>query len=100
MTQAFLAFSWYTNVGKMLSIKATPEPLDVLNSLRVLAMAHVVFAHTFLFAVMMRPVRNVDAFLDAFEQPSIFLLYSGYYAVDTFFWMSGLLAGYLMLGAM
>ena len=63
-------------------------------------MAHVVFSHTFLFVVFMRPVRNVDAFLDAFENPSIILLYSGYYAVDVFFWMSGLLAGYLMLGAM
>ena len=72
----------------------------MLNGLRVLAMAHVVFSHAFLFAVMMQPLRNIDDFIDAFEHPSIILLYSGYYAVDTFFWMSGLLAGYIMLGAM
>lgn len=84
----------------MITTKATPEPLDVLNSIRFLAMAHVVFSHAFLFAVFMIPIRNLDDFLDAFEHPSIILLYSGYYAVDVFFWMSGLLAGYLMLETM
>jgi len=48
----------------------------------------------------MMPMQNFDALIDIFESPSLAFVYGGLYAVDTFFWMSGFLMGYLMVSEM
>jgi hypothetical protein len=46
----FLAFSVYTNGGKMLSMRQATGSLGCLNGIRVISISWVILGHSFLFA--------------------------------------------------
>ncbi|CAK9300396.1 unnamed protein product [Gordionus sp. m RMFG-2023] len=64
---------------------------DVIYGIRGLSMLHVVYAHTYLFSSFI--TMNIGEILGPrmLEDPTIIFLYSGFFAVDTFFFLSGYL---------
>jgi peptidoglycan/LPS O-acetylase OafA/YrhL len=64
---------------------------------RVLSIVWLIYGHVIEVALFNRPLQNYDGPIRSSQTPSVALMYGGYYAVDTFFWMTGILTGYLML---
>ena len=69
---------------------------DVLNGLRVMAMGHVVLAHSFFF-FMEGSNSNLEDYPGIIKGKWFFIITFGTYAVDTFFLLSGFLASYILL---
>ncbi|OMJ95593.1 hypothetical protein SteCoe_1019 [Stentor coeruleus] len=93
-----LCFSLYSNATKLFAIKdeKKKEPLDCLNFIRVVSICWVVFGHTHLYRLNNSVVLNVDKVPLQLTHFYFTTVYSGPYSVDTFFWLSGVLQGYLM----
>ena len=87
----------YTNAHKMFGLKDYAEPLDIFKGVRVLAMCNIMLGHFMQWGLRILPLRNFNRVYWTFTDPSVALIYAGFYAVDTFFWMTGTLTGYLML---
>lgn len=81
----------------MFTVKKVVEPLDALNGVRVMAMCNIILGHFLLYTMMLRPLKNFDGITRQFEDPGIAIIYAGFNAVDTFFWMTGVLTGYMLL---
>jgi peptidoglycan/LPS O-acetylase OafA/YrhL len=98
-----ICFSAYTNVKKIFSPQAVDalgkkDPLDCLHGVRVMSMGWVCIGHMIIIGFFLRPIRNYDEVVNMFEGASLAIVYGGYFAVDTFFWITGVLTGLLMLG--
>jgi peptidoglycan/LPS O-acetylase OafA/YrhL len=65
--------------------------------IRVCSMGWVILGHTLSFGLLIRPLTNYNGLYDTFENPATALAYGGFYAVDSFFWIAGLLSSSLML---
>lgn len=87
----------YSNANKIFTRKDKAEPLDILNGVRVMAMCNVILGHQMQFRMGMSPSANINGLYREFEDPALGFVYAGFYAVDTFFWMTGTLTGYLLL---
>ena len=93
---AFYSFNPINNVKKLFTVsKRGDQSLAVLNGVRVLSIGWVVIGHSFNFTLLTPTVNFIN----------ITLLYKGFlfglipaamYAVDTFFFLSGLLTCYLL----
>lgn len=93
--EPLMAFSAARNTGKLL----TPPPVtntSALNGIRVLSMLWVIMGHTWFFTMML-PLLNFSSVATATETLRFQLLYGGFFAVDSFFVMSGFLVAYLLL---
>ena len=94
-------FSLYTNTKKLFLSRSAEKTgnvstLECLNGVRVLSMTWVVGGHVWAF-------RAASAFINYEEVQRViarwwvFLAYGAFFAVDSFFWLSGLLMSYLTL---
>ena len=94
-----LCFSFYSNFGKLFSSRSgsSADPLESLNAVRVMAMGWVILGHVTVEKLAGLPVANPDGFNHVLQLPSFALIYGAYYAVDAFFWMSGLLMAFLFI---
>lgn len=93
-----IALSIYGNIKKLFSTEGFDKrnPLNCLNAIKVLSIAWVCFGHTELYRAQISVVLNVDD-LDLYTKHVYFaLVYGGQMAVDSFFWVSGLLQGVVM----
>lgn len=97
----FLCFSLMENAKKLICGRNTDadQNLACLNGIRVLSMGWVILCHTFLY-LMQSPLNNPLEPLNLFKIVSFSIITSGPYVVDIFFWMTGFLGVYLMLGTM
>jgi peptidoglycan/LPS O-acetylase OafA/YrhL len=93
-----MCFSLYTNATKLFAVKdeKKKEPLDCLNFIRVVSICWVIFGHTHLYRLDSSVVLNVDKVPILLRHFNFTTVLSGPYSVDTFFWLSGVLQGYLM----
>ncbi|XP_042912013.1 nose resistant to fluoxetine protein 6-like [Parasteatoda tepidariorum] len=91
--QYLLAFSLYTNTPKIFSVKER-DNIACLHGLRFLSMALIIFGHSFSFAGSVLYVRNPGMASDAPKDFVNQIFANGTFAVDTFFFMSGLLVCY------
>lgn len=98
LIRILLCFSLYTNFNKLFAVKpeSKKDPLDCLNAVRVLSICWVVFGHMQLFRAQESVVINIDTVPDFFSHFAFTIVNSAPYSVDTFFWLSGFLQGYLM----
>lgn len=94
--KAFLAFSPARNMRKMFfSPPQKDRDLDVLNGVRVLAMAWVVLGHAYFSAITV-PASNMGSLGTIMEGWFFPIVPGGLFAVDIFFFLSAFLATYLM----
>jgi peptidoglycan/LPS O-acetylase OafA/YrhL len=92
-------FSLYNNVKKLFTSRSADTSsatagLEVLNGVRVLSICWVILGHCFAFRGG-SPLVNVDGFPRIGKQVWTAIGYGGFYAVDSFFWLSGFLMCYL-----
>lgn len=96
-------FSIYTNLPKLFSSRASEkvgqrsDPLDILNGVRVMSMGWVILGHVYVFRLELGLMKNVDDLTDVFKQVKTCIIYGGFWAVDSFFWLSGLLMSFLLM---
>ena len=100
--KALLCFSVYTNFKKLVTSRSSEKTgeknrLDLLNGVRVMSLCWVIMGHTFLMRNLFFPVYNYYDIADYFGYKKTALVYGGFYAVDTFFWISGLLMAYFFV---
>jgi peptidoglycan/LPS O-acetylase OafA/YrhL len=97
-----LSFSVISNGQKLLTSRAQErlgkkDTLEVLNSVRVLSLGWVILWHNTSNYFDFSALSNFTDYLDQFTKPSYILNYTATYAVDSFFWLSGLLMSYLFI---
>lgn len=98
LLQYLMCFSLYTNILKIFATKEEKkkDPLDCLNAVRVLSISWVCLAHTEILRGTDSVVLNIDTARIFFRHFESIIVNNGPFAVDSFFWLSGFLQGYLM----
>ncbi|XP_019618975.1 PREDICTED: nose resistant to fluoxetine protein 6-like [Branchiostoma belcheri] len=95
--RVLLCFSLYTNIGKLLSTKQAPGSITCLHGIRFISLTWVILAHTYGFA---RNRSHFDNPIEPFEIVKTFTfqaINNSFIAVDSFFFLSGLLMSYVLL---
>ena len=99
-----LCFSLKVNGKVLLSASrernGKKDPLEVLNAVRVMSLGWVLLGHVCLVIVKKTIISNYSEVMDvliSFEYTFVFALY---YAVNTFFWLSGFLMCFLLLSSL
>lgn len=92
-------FSLYSNVPKLFALKSRSEldPLDTLHALRVLSILWILYGHVCQFRLTVNPLKNYYEVYDKMKEWRYAWVYGAEFAVDVFFWMSGLLMAFLFL---
>jgi peptidoglycan/LPS O-acetylase OafA/YrhL len=72
--------------------------LEILNGVRVLSMLWVILGHTYFYGLA-TALGNPLIALEFFKSFTFNMVLSGPYAVDIFFWLSGFLGVYILLGS-
>ena len=95
----FKSFYLIENTSKLLFARSKDgdKNLEILNGIRVLSMFWVILGHTYFYA-MQSALANPLIPLTLFRMFSFNLVSAGPYAVDIFFWLSGFLGVYILLG--
>ena len=96
------AFSLLKTVPTLLATKQAPGVITNLNGLRVISMFWVILGHTFFWIFSSNTVRidNLPAMLGIARRFSFQAVGSAFFAVDSFFFLSGVLVAYLTLRQM
>ncbi len=93
------AFSLLKVVPQILSMKQPPSAITSINGLRVITMFWVILAHTH-FLALETDLDNITHLISTMSRFSFQPLCNAFFAVDTFFVMSGLLVTYLSMRQM
>lgn len=92
----FLSWSPALNAEKLFTVKPSgDQTLNSLNGVRVLSICWVIVGHGFGF-VFLSPVTNGTTSMDIVKEPLFGIIPGGVFAVDSFFFLSGLLSFYLL----
>ena len=93
------AFSIFKNVEIILSTKQPPSAITSLNGIRVISMFWVILGHTFLWCLSVTS-NPLYIFFRVAPRFSAQVITSGFFSVDSFFFLSGALVAYLTLREM
>ena len=95
------AFSIVKNLNIILSTKQPPTAITSLNGIRVLSMGWVILAHTHYWALITGVLKNPVYILGHTTHRFSFQpITNGFFSVDSFFFLSGVLVAYLTLREM
>ncbi len=95
------AFSLYKNLGTIFSTKQTSAAITCLNGIRVLSILWVIVCHNFVWIFQFTGSDNtLDLFQNIVKRFSFQAISNGFFSVDSFFFLSGLLVSYLTLRQM
>jgi len=96
----FTSFYLLENTSKLFFARSKDgdKNLEILNGVRVLSMAWVILGHTYYYA-MRTALHNPLVPLDLLKSFTFNIVSSGPYSVDIFFWLSGFLGVYILLGS-
>ena len=89
-------FSLFKVLPQILSMKQPPSAITSVNGLRVISMFWVILGHTHLFSLI-TGVDNPTHLKSTLSRFSFQAIGNGFFAVDTFFLLSGLLVAYLSM---
>ena len=98
--QILLSFSIATNGKSLLTTRAQEgkvDTLELMSGIRVLSIIWVVYGHVCINLMGVTAISNFDSAMHMLEEPIFVLGYGAFYAVDSFFWMSGLLMAYFFV---
>lgn len=95
LLQIILCFSLYTNLRKLFTINKGGDQLDCLHCIRFMSMSWVVLGHTFAFLISF--AENPATLFKWDQRFSFMIVNGGFFSVDSFFFMSGLLNSYLFM---
>lgn len=95
-------FSLISNVKRIVISRSQTrlgqkDELELLNAVRVFSIGWVILGHTYINYAFFVPCVNYTELSKIFSKKEYIVIYGGFYAVDTFFWLSGLLMTYLFL---
>ena len=93
------AFSLFKVLPQILSMKQPPSAITSINGLRVITMFWVILAHTH-FLALETGLDNITRLISTMSRFSFQPVCNAFFAVDTFFVMSGLLVTYLSMRQM
>ncbi|XP_002133659.2 O-acyltransferase like protein-like [Drosophila pseudoobscura] len=99
VVKAFSARANCRTLFQIVDTKSNPNVIACLHGMRCLSFVWVVFGHVYLVAVM-GPVMNYVDFPTWYQTVFSMLIKQGVYAVDTFFFLSGLLLVLIALRTM
>ena len=93
------AFSLYKNVPMILSTRQPPSAITSMNGVRVISMFWVIMCHVYTLAGVMFPeIRNLSyVFVSVLPRFASQVIINGFFSVDSFFLLSGVLVSYLTL---
>lgn len=94
LQKVLCCFSFTNNFKKLVST-TDENTLRSLNGIWVLAMTLVVIGHSY-SSCLISAAHNLLFFMDLFWAPLIAIIVNGTFAVDTFFFLSGLLTFYVL----
>uniref|UniRef100_A0A1X7VDC1 Nose resistant-to-fluoxetine protein N-terminal domain-containing protein n=1 Tax=Amphimedon queenslandica TaxID=400682 RepID=A0A1X7VDC1_AMPQE len=96
LKECLLGFSLYKNVPVVLSTYQPPAAITNLNGMRVISMFWVILGHTYYFLLVFGGFKDfsvvTEHFMPRFTAQSIL---NAFFAVDSFFFISGFLVAYL-----
>ena len=96
-----LAFSIIKNLEMILSTKQPPAAITCINGIRVISMFWVILAHTLYWQLISNVLKNVAYSIEHYPpQFSFQPIVNGFFSVDSFFFLSGVLVAYLTLREM
>lgn len=93
--ECFMCFSFKKNWDSMFE-RQFDDSTKVLDGARALSILWIIFGHVFLIRFL-DVISNYEDIPTLFESPIVSVGYSTTLAVDTFFWLSGFLLGYLTI---
>ena len=105
-TQGFykflLGFSVLSNGKRLMTVRGPnkngeKDPLDLLDGIRVMSIGWVVTGHTIDRYTNLAAIDNVNTIPDQLSDFNYVPVNGALYAVDTFFWLSGLLMAYFFI---
>ena len=92
----FVSWNPIINLQKLFYVKeGGDQSLAVLNGVRVLSIGWVIVGHGFIF-MNIGVVKNIQTYSLLMEDKLFGIIPGGFYAVDSFFFLSGLLTFYLL----
>ena len=102
LVKLLMCFSLYTNAKKLFVSRSSEkmgerETMDIFNGVRVMSMGWVVYGHVFLIRIAYTVLSNPENVNDWLKDPKGIMIYGAFYAVDTFFWLSGFLMAYFFI---
>ena len=97
----FLAFSLYKTIPTIFGTTQPPNAIRCINGIRVLSMFWVIMAHTHVWLFQFHAVDNANTVVNELAPRfSYQVILNGFFSVDSFFFLSGLLVSYLTLRQM
>ena len=98
---AFRSFSLYHTIPAVMSTTQPESAITSINGIRVISMFWVILGHTYLFLLPFNAYKNqVDIFQHFIPRFTAQPIGNAYFAVDSFFFLSGFLVAYLTLREM
>ena len=92
------AFSLYKTVPTVLATKQPPTAITSINGIRVISMFWVILCHTHLWVALYGKIDNLLTVLyDIAPRFTFQAILNGFFSVDSFFFLSGVLVAYLTL---
>ena len=94
------AFSLFKTVSTLFATKQAPSVITSLNGLRVISMFWVILCHTYFWILTPGHVDNPIVMKGVLSRFSFQVVGNGFFSVDSFFFLSGVLVAYLSLREM
>ena len=90
------AFSLFKTVPSILATKQPPSAITSINGIRVISMFWIILCHTHVW-VFISGVKNPAKTFSVVQRWTFQAIINGFFSVDSFFFLSGLLVAYLTL---
>ena len=94
------AFSLYKTLGTVFSTKQTSAAITCINGIRVISILWVIVCHAYVWVFQFSGADNTLSLLQVLKRFSFQAISNGFFSVDSFFFLSGLLGAYLTLRQM
>ena len=96
-----MCFSLYKTLPTILTTYQPPAAITCINGMRTISMFWVILAHVFVWMLMTQDYRNMaDLYTKFATRFSAQPILNGFFSVDSFFFLSGLLVSYLTMREM